>query len=101
MTESVLCSARKESGHVPKSIGIECGRKYLLPQLSLLAHALVVALGRKAERRLKAVGFNDFLAASAIAPPGCNRFGARATWDLIPIALAKRRAAHATNGAEG
>ncbi len=40
MTESVLCSAPREGGHVRADICDECGMRYLLPQLRLLPHAL-------------------------------------------------------------
>lgn len=49
LTESVLCSARKECGSVPSaSARHRPGRHYLLAQLQLFPGALVVALGSKA-----------------------------------------------------
>ena len=91
MTESVLCSAPEEGGRVHSSVTKECGRRYLLPQLRLLPRALVVALGRKAEKRLQAIGFLDFIPVAAVAPPGCNFPGARESWGRIPDGLAARK----------
>jgi hypothetical protein len=91
MTESVLCSAPVEGGPVGRAASLECGRRYLLPHLNLLPHALVVALGRKAQDRLRALGYTKFLAASAVAPPGCNVAGAKESWARIPIELHRAR----------
>jgi hypothetical protein len=91
MTESVLCSAPVESGRVRREIEIECGERYLKRQLDLFPNALVVALGAKAQRRLLAIGFSRFLAASAVAPPEGNRPRARVSWDAIPVELEKLR----------
>ena len=44
ITESVLCSAKKEGGNVPARICRECTRRYLKEQLDLLGDATVVAL---------------------------------------------------------
>ena len=91
MTESVLCSAKKEGGYVPVAIEQECGTRYLFPQLRLLSHAFVVALGKKAERRLQKVGFTDFLFVFAVAPPKSNTKEARESWDRIPVELRRKR----------
>ena len=91
MTESVLCSATVEGGRVRRVASVECGKRYLLPQLSLLSHALVVALGRKAQERLRAIGHTKFLAAFAVAPPGCSFAGAQESWDRIPKELRSTR----------
>lgn len=91
LTESVLCSAPVEGGRVRHPVEVACGEKYLRHQLDLFPHALVVALGQKAQRRLRAIGFKRFLAADSVAPPGCNRRGARLSWDAIPVELAKLR----------
>ncbi len=93
MTESVLCSATKEGGSVSTVAARECGRRYLAAQLVLLPHAVVVALGRKAQKRLRAIGFTRFLPASAVAPPGCNFLGAQESWDRIPAELLRNNAA--------
>ena len=83
MTESVLCSAPREGGHVRREVTSECGKRYLLKQLQLLPHALVVALGNKARDRLQSIGFSNFLAVKSVAPPGCNFRGARESWSQI------------------
>jgi hypothetical protein len=92
-TESVLCSAKKEGGPVSAPAATECGKRYLLRQLRLLPHALVVALGSKAQKRLRALGFTTFLPAFAVAPPGCNFAGAQESWDRIPVELRRRHEA--------
>lgn len=87
MTESVLCSAVKEGGSVSVKASRYCGKNYLLAQLQLLPNALVVALGGKAQSRLRSLGHTGFLPAFAVAPPGCNFFGAKESWDRIPVEL--------------
>lgn len=62
ITNSVLCSASREGGPVPKSIETTCGEAYLRRQLELLPNAVVVSLGRKAERRLGALGISSWFA---------------------------------------
>jgi len=91
LTESVLCSARKEGASVPAASSHACGQRYLLAQLQLFPKALVVALGGKAQNRLRAIGFTSFISAFAVAPPGCNRREAYASWEQIPIALQLRQ----------
>ncbi len=91
MTESVLCSAPKEGGHVRSDVCRTCGSRYLLPQLALLDHALVVALGSKARDRMRKLGVQNFMEAGAVAPPGCNRPDARRSWDAIADAVHHRR----------
>lgn len=92
LTESVLCSAKTEGGAVNVAVARQCAQRYLSPQLALFPNALVVALGRKAQQRLRAVGFDDFLPVYAVAPPGCNRRGARESWERIPVELERHRA---------
>lgn len=87
LTESVLCSAIKETGAVRASTVRECGRRYLNEQLALMPHALVVALGGKAKARLRTAGIREFVEASAVAPPGCNFSGAPESWNGIARAL--------------
>jgi hypothetical protein len=93
MTESVLCSATKEGSSVSAAATSECGRRYLAAQFELLPHALVVALGSKAQKRLRSIGFTKFLSAFAVAPPGCNFSGAQESWTRIPIELRCRNEA--------
>lgn len=59
-TNSVLCSATVEGGPVPRAVESTCMRRYLVPQLALLPHALVAALGSKAQKRLARDGFGFF-----------------------------------------
>jgi hypothetical protein len=89
ITDAVLCSAAKEGGHVPRAVARECRGRYLEAQLALFPTALVVALGRKAQKRL--AGHSNVVEASTVAPPGCNIFpGARASWDKIARLVRKR-----------
>lgn len=87
ITESVLCSATKECGNISTAISYECGQRYLLKQISLFRNAVIVALGSKAKTRLKALGFDNFYAAGAIAPPGCNQQKIQESWKKIPEIL--------------
>ena len=91
LTNSVLCSAPVEGGHVPRNVALACGHRYLLAQLNLLPNALVVALGQKAQDRLRTLGVTGHLSVFAAAPPGCNKPGAVESWDKIPIELRQRR----------
>jgi hypothetical protein len=91
ITDSVLCSALKETGPIAPKVSSTCGRKYLLPQLEAFPQALVVALGKKAERRLQSLGLSNFLSASSAAPPACNYPGARESWEKIRLTLHERR----------
>jgi hypothetical protein len=81
ITDSVLCSAKREGGGVPATVGRECRERYLETQLRLFPNAVVVALGSKAVYRLR--GWPSVQPAYSVAPPGCNRKGARPTWDAI------------------
>jgi hypothetical protein len=89
ITDSVLCSAKKEGGPVPAAVGSECRRRYLEKELTLFPNALVVALGRKAARRL--IGWPGVLEVYAAAPPGCNKPQAKESWMRVGDELAKRR----------
>ncbi|MBY0522104.1 MAG: uracil-DNA glycosylase family protein [Gemmataceae bacterium] len=53
ITNAVLCSAPKECGTVSSAVEQECRRRYLLAQLRLFPNASIVALGGKAEQRLR------------------------------------------------
>lgn len=59
-TNSVLCSAKVECGPVPRGVESACMRRYLAPQLALLPHAMVAALGSKAQKRLAREGIAFF-----------------------------------------
>ena len=95
LTESVLCSARAEGGSVSAMASRACGMHYLYPQLAQFPNALIVALGNKAQNRLRTLGISSFLPAVAAAPPGCNRRDALASWQKIPVALRQRKQEHA------
>jgi len=82
-TESVLCSASTEGGRVPVSVERACGEKFLKKQIEIFNNATVVALGAKARDRLKKNGFDDFIAATSVAPPGCNSKDAKPSWDKV------------------
>lgn len=100
MTESLLCSAPKESGSVAASAWRACSMTYLRPQLEVLPQALVVALGNKAQKRLNSLGIT-FFAAGAAAPPGCNFSGARESWSQAAEALRGRRPTMRSSGPSG
>lgn len=90
ITDSVLCSATQECGPVPGSMERECAARYLVPQLGQFPNAIVVALGRKAERRLRQAGASGFVHAYSVAPPGCNHTPARASWERIAALVQDR-----------
>jgi hypothetical protein len=92
MTDSVLCSAPVECGPVSRGAESACGKNYLKAQLALFPNALVVALGNKAQDRLKRLGIG-YLAVYAVAPPGCNHRKAAASWEKIPYMLKAHYAA--------
>lgn len=89
VTETVLCSAAKEGGSVSRACERECRSRYLEAQLRLFPDALVVALGRKAQARLR--GWPGVLDAYSIAPPGANFKHARPSWDAV---IAEYRSRH-------
>lgn len=91
MTDAVLCSAKREGGSVPRAVSNECGNRYLKAQVECFSDALVVALGKKAQQRLRAVDITNILSVDAAAPPGCNRPGAYLSWQQIPEKLHLRR----------
>jgi hypothetical protein len=95
LTDSVLCSAPKEGGPVSRATSLACGRRYLLAQLAQFPNPLIVALGRKAQRRLCSLGVHEFLSVYAAAPPGCHRPQAIESWKQIPTELRRRREDHA------
>lgn len=81
ITDSVLCSAGREGGNVPVAVGRECRSRHLEAQLHMFPNAMVVALGSKAQYRLR--GWPDIIPAHSVAPPGSNRKQARASWDHL------------------
>lgn len=97
MTESLLCSAPEEGGSVKASSWRACSARYLKPQLDVLSQAFVVALGRKAQSRLKSIGI-PFFEAGAAAPPGCNFPGARDSWRQAAMTLRERQTIMLSSG---
>lgn len=86
ITESMLCSAPQETGTVPSKATRECGERYLARQLALLSRCPIIALGRKAQKRVKCLKNVDpnlserIICARAASPPGCNHKPARPSW---------------------
>jgi Uracil DNA glycosylase superfamily len=78
LTDAVLCSATREGASVPAAVERECRRQYLEAQLALFPRAVIVALGKKAQHRLKRIP--DVVPAWSVAPPGCNRSRAKESW---------------------
>jgi hypothetical protein len=89
ITESSLCSAAREGGHVPISVHRQCREQYLKRQLALLSDRIVVALGRKAQYRVGRI--EGVLNAASVAPPGCNFKGARQSWERVAEVVRMRR----------
>jgi hypothetical protein len=81
LTDSVLCSAERECGPVSLAVARECRDRYLDQQPALFPQATVVALGKKAARRLK--GTAGLLIVDAAAPPRGASKAARETWKKI------------------
>lgn len=79
LMETVLCSAKFETDELPKEVENECLNRYVRGQLALFTNARVVALGGKAQKRLKA-GKISFVSAFAASPPGCNQPRALESW---------------------
>jgi hypothetical protein len=90
MTESVLCSAKRETGSIPIEICDLCGKTYLSKQLMIFQKSLIVAMGGKAEHRLKRLGFEDFLRVSSPAMPEGNKQRAKESWQKIVQEIRKR-----------
>ncbi len=88
ISETYLCSAPNEGGGVPAVAERACARKFLLRQLSLLPDLPVVALGGKAQKRIRRLlsdvpGLEHRLIdAWAASPPGANSPKARQSWVL-------------------
>lgn len=80
ITDAVLCSAKLEGGHVSVQIERECVNRYLIRHLRLLSEARIIALGSKAQKRLRNAEVTGFIPAWSPAPPGCNRREAKESW---------------------
>src|SRR6266404_4825153 len=90
LTESVLCSAHKECGRVPREVELVCAERYLLKELDLFKNALIVAMGRKAERRIKQALTMRHEHAVAAAPPAGNTSKAVRSWKRIAKKVKER-----------
>ena len=90
LTESVLCSAERSTGPVPVEIERECGIRYLQKQLALFPNALIVALGGKAQSRLRRMGIKDFEKAHAFGLPGCYQTEALPSWARVAEIVKKK-----------
>lgn len=97
-TNSVLCSAKRESGSVLPAVEDICMRTYLRGQLDLLGHALIAAFGGKAQRRLRREGF-QFIPA---LHPSCRESNERKeqNWRALAAALHSRQAKQCTRPKE-
>ncbi|MBD2747770.1 hypothetical protein IC232_13785 [Microvirga sp. BT688] len=85
ITNAVLCSAPKSGVALPKAVEVACTHTYLHPQLQLLSNAFVIALGRKAERRLQHIGVR--IDASAQHPSARPNTQPVATWQAAARAF--------------
>jgi hypothetical protein len=90
LTDSVLCSAEKESGPIPVGVEKTCVTNYLLEEIRLFPNAVVCVLGGKAKKRLEKVGFDQFVAAFSAAPPGCNYKKALPSWEKLAAVVHSR-----------
>ena len=59
ITESYLCSAKKECGPIKANAERECSRRYLEPELRLFPERPIVAFGLKAQKRINNGGSTD------------------------------------------
>ncbi len=80
ITESVLCSAEVSCGPIPRSQERNCAERFLRLQLEAIPNRFVVALGGKAERRMKAASLSASFTASAPGKPECLKERARQSW---------------------
>ena len=96
LTESVLCSAIQIAGPVSRGASLACGRRCLLPQLSLFPNALLVGLGVKAQKRLQSLGIQNFTSAFAVGKPGCFQRGALPSWEQVGAEVQRRGEARET-----
>ena len=86
ITNSYLCSAPSETGYVPAVAEKACAQMYLKTQLDLLGGRPILALGTKAENRIRRLArwipdlAERLFPARAASPPGCNRKDALSSW---------------------
>jgi hypothetical protein len=87
ITEGVLCSAHATTKPVPQDVEKECAKRYLIPQLAVLSHAFVIALGKKAQRRLELAGRPADAVARAAGRPIGSRATAESSWKSAGLAF--------------
>lgn len=95
IAEGVLCSALRVGRAIPACVEQVCVDLYLRRQLAILPDAFVVALGRKAERRLKRAGLANgpgegkrtFFPVRAAGMPIGKREEAQKGWDAAGAAF--------------
>ena len=86
ITNTYLCSAPQEAGPVPAAAERFCAETYLQRALMLLPGRPIIALGKKAERRVLRLRHSipdldaRVVTAYSAAPPGANGPRARASW---------------------
>lgn len=81
ITEGVLCSAKASTARVPAVVERECATRYLRRQMEILPDAFVIALGRKAERRLRLADRAPDVTVIAAGLPAGNWSTARPSWE--------------------
>jgi len=79
VTESVLCSAKNPCDPILPEAERTCGENYLVRELRLFPTAFLVALGRKAQNRLHALGYEPTYAPSPAKPSG-NWHSSKDAW---------------------
>lgn len=89
ITEAVLCSAHSPGGYIPASSRDACAEKYLKAQIRLFPNAFWIALGRKADERLRRAGRVPDATARAAGMPLGNRKKAEKSWENAARAFHK------------
>ncbi|WP_188262715.1 hypothetical protein [Azospirillum tabaci] len=89
ITQSYLCSLPSVTGDTTLGAQRTCAHDYLAKQLALFPNRVVIALGRKAERRLGLINCSP-IAANAVGKPEGVKPRARESW--IAAAAQARRA---------
>ena len=86
ITNTYLCSAPQEAGYVPSAAERFCAETYLQRALTLLPGRPIIALGAKAERRVRRLRQSipdletRLVIADSAAPPGATRPRAQESW---------------------
>lgn len=87
ISETYLCSAPTESGRIPSAAERAGADRFLSGQLSLLSDCPVIALGVKAQARVRRLADDvpglerRLIDAWAASPPGANSPRARQSWE--------------------